>query len=64
LLHQVHTILRKYLLDAAFIAAAGGGLIILLAAPGTVAGSGLPPGAGEAGLSAFSASPPDTTPAV
>ncbi len=64
MLHQVHTILRKYLLDAAFIAAAGGGLIIVLAAPGTVAGSGLPPGAGEAGLSAFSASPPDTTPAV
>lgn len=64
MLHQVHTILRKYLLDAAFIAAAGGGLIILLAAPGTVAGSGRPPGAGEAGPSPFSAAPPDTTPAV
>lgn len=54
------SILRRRLLDAAFIAAAAGGLIIVVAAPGTVSGSGLPPGRPAAPIAEFSETPPDT----
>jgi cell surface protein SprA len=57
-------ILRRYLLSAAFMAAAAGGLIIVFAAPGTVSGSGQPAGRGPDPLPEFSESPPDTTPAL
>ena len=44
------------------MAAAAGGLIIVFAAPGTVSGSGQPPGRTWDPLPGFSESPPDTTP--
>jgi hypothetical protein len=62
LLHQDSSIVRRYILDVAFIAAAAGGLIIVFAAPGTVSGSGRATGGEPAGLTDFSGSPPDTTP--
>jgi len=63
LLHQVSSILRKSLLDAAFLAAAAGGLILVLAAPGSVAGPGQPPPSDPDPLPEFSVTPTDTTPA-
>ncbi|HTO93995.1 MAG TPA: hypothetical protein VMM80_06465, partial [Bacteroidota bacterium] len=63
MLHQVSSILRKSLLDAAFLAAAAGGLILVLAAPGSVAGPGQPPPSDPDPLPEFSVTPTDTTPA-
>ncbi len=60
MLPQVPSIFRRHFLDAAFIAAAAAGLAVVLAAPGSVSGSGLPREPGP--VSGFSGAPPDTNP--